>query len=89
MTKETPQASIWFGANNRISTWTYDNAGNVLSVAGMSRSFSYDAENRQTTALINSQTTTYTYDGDGRRVKKVAPSGTTVFVYDPFRFYCG
>ncbi len=59
-------------------------AGNVTSVQNMSRSFVYDAENRQTSASINGTTTNYAYDGDGRRVTKVAPSGTTVFVYDPY-----
>lgn len=84
VTAEVPQTSNWFGADNRISAWTYDNGGNVTSVAGMQRAFTYDAENRQNTAAINGQTTTYTYDGDGRRVQKTAPSGTTVYVYDPF-----
>jgi len=83
-TLETPQTSSWFLNTNRISSWTYDNAGSVTAVSGMARAFTYDAENRQKTAVVNSQTTTYTYDGDGRRVKKVAPSGTTIFVYDPF-----
>ncbi|MEQ1949576.1 MAG: RHS repeat-associated core domain-containing protein [Bryobacteraceae bacterium] len=88
VTNETPQGSTWFtSTDNRVtapSAWTYDGAGNVMAIGGMQRSFTYDAENRQKTAVINSQTTTYTYDGDGRRVTKAAPSGTTVFVYDPF-----
>ncbi len=98
---ETPTAQSWYNpSNNRYTTasgWTYDGAGNVLQVGGMNRSFTYDAENRQITATINSQPTAYTYDGDGRRVgKAVCPVGTqtsscssstsgatvTIFVYD-------
>jgi YD repeat-containing protein len=81
-TLETPVAESWFGANNRINGWGYDAAGNILTIAGMSKSFTYDAENRQVTATINGQGTTYDYDGDGRRVRKVSPAGTTIYVYD-------
>lgn len=98
LTLETPQTANWFLANNRISGWGYDNAGNVTT-SGMGRQFSYDAENRQITAFVNNQSTVYTYDGDGRRVRKtVCPVGIaasacspstagavlTVFVYDAF-----
>ena len=48
----------------------------------MNRSFTYDAENRQIAAVINSQSETYAYDGDGRRVRKITPGGATTFVYD-------
>jgi len=85
-TSEVPQASTWFGSNNRItapSPWTYDAAGNVLAVGGMTRSFTYDGENRQKTANVNGTATTYTYDGDGHRVTKLVGGTTTVFVYDP------
>lgn len=78
---ETPQTSSWYGTNNRIVGWGYDSAGNLTSVSGMSRSFSYDAENRQKTATVNSQSSTYSYDADGRRVQSVTPSGTTVYLY--------
>jgi RHS repeat-associated protein len=81
-TLETPIAQSWYTANNQITGWGYDGSGNVTSILGMSRSFSYDGENRQTLATINSQPTTYVYDGDGRRVQKIAPSGTTTYVYD-------
>jgi RHS repeat-associated protein len=83
LTSETPQTSSWYLSNNRISGWGYDAAGNITT-SGTGRTASYDAENRQTSVTVNSQTTTYTYDGDGRRVTKAAPSGTTVYVYDPF-----
>ncbi|MDP9054301.1 MAG: RHS repeat-associated core domain-containing protein, partial [Acidobacteriota bacterium] len=91
LTQETPQSSSWYSATapNRYAAstgWTYDNAGNVLTVGGMARSFTYDAENRQVTACLNcasgSPTGTYAYDGNGQRVSKTAGGQTTIFVYD-------
>jgi RHS repeat-associated protein len=56
----------------------------------MTRSFTYDAENRQVTACINCQpnvpTATYAYDGAGLRVSKVVGSQTTVYVFDAFGY---
>src|SRR5579864_1037971 len=82
-------------SSNQWTGASYDPSGNQTSIAGISRNFSYDAENRQTSALINNFPTTYAYDGDGRRVQKiVCPEGTnpctaastgavvTTFVYD-------
>jgi RHS repeat-associated protein len=83
LTLETPQASTWFTASsNRIAGWNYDAAGNVAQVGSMSRSFTYDVENRQVTATINGNAAAYTYDGDGRRVTKTSGGLTTVYVYD-------
>lgn len=48
----------------------------------MSGTFVYDAENRQTSALINDTTPLYGYNSDGRRVLKTTNSGTTTYVYD-------
>jgi hypothetical protein len=73
---ETPQDESWYPKdaqskkNNRIldiptGGWGYDQVGNVTAVAGMARSFTYDAENRQVTAVINTNASSYTYDGDG------------------------
>jgi RHS repeat-associated protein len=55
--------------------------------AAATRTFTFDAENRQVLATINGVTsTTYAYDGDGRRVQKsLTASGvttTTTYVYD-------
>jgi RHS repeat-associated protein len=76
------------GTNNRVTNWTYDNVGNIMSIPTMQRTFSFDAENRQTSAVINgtgsAYTTTYTYDGDGRRITKSTGGALpTVYVYDP------
>lgn len=72
-------------SNNRLTGYSFDAAGNVI-VDADSRSFTYDAENKQTEVKNSSSTTvgTYFFDGDGRRVKKVEPSTgeITIFVYD-------
>jgi RHS repeat-associated protein len=104
-TSDTPTASGCssgpYNGNNHIScsgcSWAYDAAGNVTT-SGTPRTFTFDAENRQKTAYINSESTVYTYDGDGKRVMRVVCPSTlpascttsssgavlTVFVYDPF-----
>jgi RHS repeat-associated protein len=59
--------------------------GNILLIGSgsLSRVFTYDAENRQMTAVINAAgSNSYVYDGDGRRVQATTASGTTTFVYD-------
>ena len=84
-TNETPRSSSWFGSNNQISSsgWTYDNAGNLTGISSVSKTFTYDAESRQTTAVNGGLSGVYTYDGDGRRVTKVVNAGpTTTYVYD-------
>jgi RHS repeat-associated protein len=73
------------GAENS-TTSNYTAAGNQTAITGSSRAFTYDAENRQSTASIGGTdgvVTTYTYDGDGRRVQKAVSGGaTTTYVYD-------
>ncbi len=67
-------------SGNRITAHTFDTAGNTTNDG--TRTFTYDAENKQT-QVNNGSTGQYFYDGDGRRVKKVIPGGeTTIFVYD-------
>jgi len=66
-------------SSNRLNANGYDNSGNQTQ-EGVSRTFTYDAENRQLT--FNTTAGQYAYDGDGRRVKKIDSTGTTVFVYD-------
>src|SRR6185312_12257730 len=71
-----------FNNANQIIGRSYDGAGNMASLMGSN--FSYDAENRITTAVQPGiGTVTYTYDGDGRRVMKAVSTGLqTVYVYD-------
>ena len=71
--------------NNRLNGYGYDNAGNTTADAE-NRTFTYDAENKQTQVkgannVIIGQ---YYYDGDGKRVKKFIynTQETTIFVYD-------
>jgi RHS repeat-associated protein len=73
-----------FNSYNKVNTWTYDAAGNILSEQGLSRSFTYDAENRQISATVSSPavTTTYAYDGEGHRVSKTTGSAATYYVYE-------
>ena len=76
-------------ATNRITPRTgehydYDAAGNLTHDAS-GYSYTYDAENKQTSYQGGNPATggsSYSYDGDGRRVKTVTPAGTTIFVYD-------
>jgi RHS repeat-associated protein len=84
---ETPQSESWFlsshgRVNNQITGWSYDSTGNLLQVGGMARTFTYDAENRQTSAVIGTNQSTYAYDGSGRRVQSTAWNQTTTYVYD-------
>lgn len=84
ITSGTGQTSLSF-SGNRITTsgYSYDLAGNTIA-DGSGKTFTYDAENKQKTAVVNGYTNEYFYDGDGKRVKKVVPSTgeTTIFVYD-------
>ena len=91
LTLETATASSWYDTvsnrivNPNLSGWLYDGAGNVTSIGGMQRTFTYDGENRQVSATINQGSpATYTYDGEGRRVMKTTSAGTTNYVYDAF-----
>ena len=90
---ETPTANVYTTSiPNRITGWTYDNAGNILGIPlsqNNNRNFGYDGENRQVVAAItgiNGIQASYAYDGNGLRVSKtVLPGGTTTYyVYDAF-----
>ena len=86
-TTETPRTASWYLPNNRVNTWGYDNAGNLTAISGVSKSFTFDAENRQVSANIGGTGGTnasYTYDGDGHRVTKIVNGGVTAYVYDAF-----
>jgi YD repeat-containing protein len=78
LTTETPIASTWFNSSSQITGWSYNGNGNVLVVGNMNRNFTYDAENRQTAAVINSTNASYAYDGLGQRVQKTV-NGTTTY----------
>jgi RHS repeat-associated protein len=67
-----------FDANDRLSTETYDNNGNVLVSGG--RSFKYDFQNRLKS--VNNGAITLVYDGDGNRVAKTLAGATTQYLVD-------
>jgi RHS repeat-associated protein len=62
-------------ANNRITGWSYDAAGNLLNDG--SHSYTYDAENK--IANVDS-VSAYVYDGEGQRVRKLVGENLR-FVY--------
>lgn len=78
-------------SENRMAAgqgWSYDTAGNVITDPE-GRTFTYDAENKQTEVenSLEQNIGRYWFDGDGKRIKKegIAPNGQpelTVFVYD-------
>ncbi len=69
--------------NDGISDYLYDLSGNVTKDA-KARTFTYDGENRQITAVGNNLSVSYAYNGDGKRVKthNFITNQTTLFVYD-------
>jgi RHS repeat-associated protein len=70
------------GNNNRMDTYSYDVAGNLLSDG--TTTYTYDSESRIISATNSiSGTSTYQYDADGRRIRKTTNAGGTVdFLYD-------
>jgi RHS repeat-associated protein len=64
-------------ANNQLSGYSYDAAGNMTHDATSGLNYSYDQENRSTGAAGYA----YTYDGDGNRVKKSNGSTGTLYWY--------
>ena len=73
------QWSSSYAANNQISGYSYDAAGNLLN-DGV-HSYTYDAENR-IIAVDGGSTATYLYDPEGRRKLKTIGTTTTSFIYD-------
>ncbi|HEY6333975.1 MAG TPA: RHS repeat-associated core domain-containing protein, partial [Blastocatellia bacterium] len=84
----TPQAfSAFTPSTNRLAGGGYDQAGN-LTTDLVGNSYTYDAENKQTSCTVMNETTgastsaTYTYDGDGQRITKNVGGTVTMFVYN-------
>ncbi len=67
------------GNNNRMDSYSYDAAGNLLSDG--THSYTYDAENR-IVQVDGGSTATYIYDANGRRVRKTTSAGSIDFLYD-------
>ncbi len=68
------------------TSFEYDKNGNITrdtSIANASRTFLFNADNKQR-QVLNSESVaigTYYYDGEGKRVKKVTQTETTVYVH--------
>ena len=68
-------------ANNQLSGYSYDAAGNLLSDGTCG--YTYDGEERMSSATCGGTTTTYLYDAEGRRIAKAVGNSTTEeYVYD-------
>jgi len=65
------------GGNNRIDSYSYDAAGNVLN-DGV-HTYTYDAENR--VIQVDGGAAAYTYDAEGRRVRKDVGSAAAEYIY--------
>ena len=64
-------------ANNQLSGYGYDSAGNMTHDATTGNNYTFDQENRITGAAGY----TYTYDADGSRVEKSNGSTGTIYWY--------
>ncbi|MBK7706304.1 MAG: RHS repeat-associated core domain-containing protein [Acidobacteria bacterium] len=65
--------------------YLYDSEGNLTSNPE-GKTFTYNAENKQTQVYdsVTQTTANYVYDGAGKRVKKTVGNQDTYFVYDAF-----
>ena len=70
--------------NNRLTTYTYDVAGNQLNDGN--HNYAFNAENQIT--QMYGGAAVYGYDGDGRRMKKTVGSETTFYFYGPMGVIC-
>jgi RHS repeat-associated protein len=68
-------------ANNQLTGYSYDAAGNMTSDPTDSVTSTYDPENRIAAATKSGVTTTYTYDDDGNRVEKTSGGTGTLYWY--------
>jgi len=67
-----------YDADDRLSSETYDQNGNVT--ASGSKSFAYNSQNQLVS--INSDAVTMVYDGDGNRIAKTVSGVTTHYLVD-------
>lgn len=62
---------------------TYDNSGNLLSIAGTAREFGYSNAGRMNIAKqAGVVRATYEYNGLGEQVRRIIPAASTTFIYD-------
>jgi RHS repeat-associated protein len=79
--------TLSYNASNELTadssgSFSYDANGNTLGDAS-GRSFTWDYENRMTSATVPGVgTVSFKYDPFGRRIQKFSSSGTTNYIYD-------
>jgi RHS repeat-associated protein len=73
--------SVGVLANNQLTGYGYDVAGNMTSDPTDLVTSTYDPENRIAAATKNGVSTTYTYDDDGNRVEKTSGGTGTLYWY--------
>ncbi len=78
----TPVSNVFSSANNRISSASYDAAGNQTVVNG--NALTYDAESRVNQVTDSGGTESILYDGSGDRIEKVVAGVGRIYVYDAF-----
>ncbi len=67
---------------NQVNSQVYSYDGNGNLTDDGPNGYTYDVENRLTSAQNVSHNSTYAYDGLGRRISKTVDGSTTYFVYD-------
>ena len=84
-------ASWTYNTSNELTarpsvSYTFDNNGNTQTMANASgtTTYSWDFENRLTSAALpgSGGTVTFKYDPFGRRIYKSSSSGTSIYAYD-------
>ncbi len=86
MATPTAQSAVSL-ATNRLTSGTYDAAGNLTAQAYITiggGSMAYDANNKMTAFTATGVSVSTKYDTAGRRVRKVYNGQTTIWVYDAF-----
>ncbi len=78
----TPTSNVFNSANNRITSASYDAAGNQTVVNG--NALTYDAESRVNQVTDSGGTESILYDGSGDRIEKVVAGVGRIYVYDAF-----
>ncbi len=76
----TGQPARTYDASDRISGFSYDNGGNLLSDG--STTYTYDAANRLKTSVAGGVTTEYQYDALGNLVRQISGGLTTDYLLD-------
>ncbi len=69
-------------AGTRSASYTYDEAGNMLTRPGPSgpQTMTWDREGRVATTVDGSGESSYVYDADGNRLVKRDPTGRTLYL---------